>query len=624
MAKEAGLDVGHITSLRPLRPENLPDAWERTALLGFEAGKKESSGLDYISGAEYFRLMRPFLVEASCLKCHASQGYRVGEIRGGIRSSVPMAPLYAVEKRVRTRLSLAHGFIWLVGLAGIVFAIGRLSARVRQARSAELRADREREKSERYLAIAAEIILALDPDGKVALLNESGYRLLGHETGTLDGKDWFAACLPEASRRETADYFGKLRRGETDEMVREGPVVTNEGAVRQVLWRTVALRDGDGGFAGTLSSGTDITERRQAEEAISESEKRFRSLFENMLEGFAYCKMLYDGGVPVDFIYLEVNAAFKTLTGLKDVTGKKASHVIPGVRDSDPELFEIYGRVARTGTPESFELYLKALDMWLAISVYSPGKEHFVAVFDVITERKRAEENIRSLLSEKEILLKEVHHRVKNNMAMIGGLLALQATRLSDPGAVKALQESSGRVNGMAMMYDLLYQSRDFRYVKAREYIGQIVCGIAQSLPPVPGVKVEQRVEDFIMDSRVLFPIGIIINELVTNAYKYAFPEGRTGTITVSMSRLPDNHVRLSVLDDGIGVPESFDCNGQTGFGMKMVGLMARQIEGTLECVRGKGTEFRVDFQYGDSLHGGTGDPRNSPLNDSRVSRSGG
>ncbi|HOT45800.1 MAG TPA: DUF3365 domain-containing protein [Spirochaetota bacterium] len=341
MAKEAGLDVGHITSLRPLRPENLPDAWERTALLGFEAGKKESSGLDYISGAEYFRLMRPFLVEASCLKCHASQGYRVGEIRGGISSSVPMAPLYAVEKRVRTRLSLAHGFIWLVGLAGIVFAIGRLSARVRQARSAELRADREREKSERYLAIAAEIILALDPDGKVALLNESGYRLLGHETGTLDGKDWFAACLPEASRRETADYFGKLRRGETDEMVREGPVVTNEGAVRQVLWRTVALRDGDGGFAGTLSSGTDITERRQAEEAISESEKRFRSLFENMLEGFAYCKMLYDGGVPVDFIYLEVNAAFKTLTGLKDVTGKKASHVIPGVRDSDPELFEI-------------------------------------------------------------------------------------------------------------------------------------------------------------------------------------------------------------------------------------------------------------------------------------------
>jgi PAS domain S-box-containing protein len=116
-----------------------------------------------------------------------------------------------------------------------------------------------------------------------------------------------------------------------------------------------------------------------------------------MLNGFAFCKMHFDQEQPVDFVYLDVNSAFETLTGLKNVVGKKVSEVIPGIRESDPELFEIYGRVALTGIPERFETYLEALEMWFSISVYSPEKESFVAVFDVITDRKRAEEEIRQL-----------------------------------------------------------------------------------------------------------------------------------------------------------------------------------------------------------------------------------
>jgi PAS domain S-box-containing protein len=130
----------------------------------------------------------------------------------------------------------------------------------------------------------------------------------------------------------------------------------------------------------------------QAEELLRSSEELYRSLFDNMLNGFAYCRMLYLQDQPQDFIYLAVNDAFTTLTGLKDVVGKKVSEVIPGIRDTDPRLFEIYGRVALTGKSERFEMYVDALRMWFWISVYSPRKEHFVAVFDVITERKLAEE----------------------------------------------------------------------------------------------------------------------------------------------------------------------------------------------------------------------------------------
>ncbi|MCX5816110.1 MAG: diguanylate cyclase [Proteobacteria bacterium] len=130
-------------------------------------------------------------------------------------------------------------------------------------------------------------------------------------------------------------------------------------------------------------------------ENIRQSEERYRSLFENMLDGFAYCKMLYDEqGRPVDFVYLDVNEAFERLTGPKDVVGKKVSELIPGIKELNPELFDIYGRVALTGKTETFEINFKPLAKQLSVSVYSTQKGYFVAVFDDITERKQFEEKI--------------------------------------------------------------------------------------------------------------------------------------------------------------------------------------------------------------------------------------
>jgi PAS domain S-box-containing protein len=143
-----------------------------------------------------------------------------------------------------------------------------------------------------------------------------------------------------------------------------------------------------------------ITEHKRAEEILRASEEKYRSLFENMLNGFAHCKMIYDDSDhPEDFIYLTINNAFSRLTGLENVVGKRATEVIPGIKDFHPDLFEIYGRVAMTGKPEQFEIEFKPLAVWLSVSVYSTGQGYFTAIFNNITDRKRAEDALRENLA---------------------------------------------------------------------------------------------------------------------------------------------------------------------------------------------------------------------------------
>ncbi len=141
------------------------------------------------------------------------------------------------------------------------------------------------------------------------------------------------------------------------------------------------------------------TKQKKIEEELKESKYKYLSLFDNMLDGYAHCEMIFDNqGNPIDFIYLNVNEAFERLTGLSDVEGKKISEIIPQTKETHPELLEIYGKVASTGKPEKFEIDFKPLDKWFTVSVYSPQKNHFIAVFENITERKVADEKLNETL----------------------------------------------------------------------------------------------------------------------------------------------------------------------------------------------------------------------------------
>ncbi len=251
------------------------------------------------------------------------------------------------------------------------------------------------------IAASPDGITILDPSGAITYASPKSYEMFGLvNQSEVTGHPALEFVSPPDRERFARELTGFLQN--PDQKTRQFTFLKKGGEPFEVEINGAVLRDGKGGLLGVMGFLRDVSQRMRAEAEQRESERLYRSLFEAMLEGYAYCKMIFTDGKPVDFTYITVNSAFEKLTGLKDVVGKNVTEIIPGIRESNPELFEIYGRVALTGQPARFETYLPALDIWFSISVYRPEESAFVATFHNITERKQAEDEIRKLNSDLE------------------------------------------------------------------------------------------------------------------------------------------------------------------------------------------------------------------------------
>ena len=213
-----------------------------------------------------------------------------------------------------------------------------------------------------------------------------------------------------------------------------------------------------------------------------------------------------------------------------------------------------------------------------------------------ITERKQAEEKIQASLREKETMLKEIHHRVKNNLQVISSLLGLQSSYLQDEKSREILQESQERVRIMAQIHTMLYQSEDLARVDFGGFVRDLVGRLQQSYRTA-GSSIEVHVDtaDVSLDIETSIPCGLILNELVSNALKHAFPEGRGGEVNISMAMVGDRFV-LKVQDNGIGIPESVDFQNPRSLGLELVNLLVGQMNGTIGLQVKGGTTFTITF----------------------------
>ena len=311
---------------------------------------------------------------------------------GLIVYSVMSVREYARTRTLDTDELIPLSVFWFSGVGAFAYRRWRqLKDEVKRRTQAE-QTLRESEKKYRDLVETVPVgIVVSSFDGRVVEVNDTLVRMHGYES------------KEEFLKSGVSDRFSDLKDRERlvaavwDAGKADGFEAETRRKDGSVFWTstTAVPRTTETGEQQLIGVIQDITNRRVAEDALRTSELKYRSLFTHMLEGFAHCRMVFQGGQPWDFEYLDVNARFEELTGLHDVVGKRVSDVIPGIRESNSQLLETYARVALTGNPEKIETYLAPLDAWYSVSIYSPQKEYFVAVFEVITQRKQAENALR-------------------------------------------------------------------------------------------------------------------------------------------------------------------------------------------------------------------------------------
>jgi len=334
----------------------------------------------------------------------------------------------------------------------------------------------------------------------------------------------------------------------------------------------------------------DITDRKHMEEALQKSESRCKAFFMNVGVGIIVANM-----ITKQFLY--ANPAVCRMFGYTEEEFLKLSiEDIHPKEDMQRVLSELEAQVRNEKVLAKDIPGLCKDGTLISININSfklvfDGHECISCIYTDITDHK----NVKNKLEENQLMLKEVHHRIKNNMNNVIGIMSLQLRTLKDQTAIAALKDARSRVLSMMVLYDKLYCSTDCNEISFEKYFTPLVNEIISNFPNNGIVKTEIIIEDFKIDSKRLSHIGIIINELITNTMKYAFIDRDNGLITLS-AKVINNHTAISIQDNGIGIPESIDATTSNGLGFKLIDTLTKALKGTMKIERNNGTKFILEF----------------------------
>ncbi len=339
------------------------------------------------------------------------------------------------------------------------------------------------------------------------------------------------------------------------------------------------------------------SELRRRNKQLTESEARFRAAIDASPSIFLLLRMERDGKRPVqEIIVVDANLRATELFQITygEMIGQSILQVFP--ESYRQHFLPLFRQVEDSGIPILNETVILQ-NAWFEYQIIPAGNEIALSATD-ITERKLAAEKTETSLHEKEILLKEVHHRVKNNLQVISSLLNLQSNSIDNPLALARFQDSQNRIRSMALIHERLYRSDDLARIDFGPYLHDLAGSLVQTYR-----RQAQRVELRMSTVRVLLDIdtaiacGLIVNELVSNALKHAFPDGRSGQVGVEIQEDRElEQFRLVIWDDGIGIPEDLDYLKTTSLGLQLVNSLTRQIKGSIDLCRVNGTKFDICF----------------------------
>ncbi len=542
----------------------------------------------------------------------------VDRVNTAVRESSEKAAPYSID----ARMLRVDGSEWTMHAQGIAYRNdeGRLVRFVgtQQDISESRRAEEERERAWKFMQTVIdgfpEALTVVNRDYTIALAN----RTVREMSGVRDPVAACLKCYQVTHGRETPcdcnEHPCPLQQvRETKEPVAVEHV-RHDAQGRQIVVDLIAapIFGEDGEVVQIIESARDITERKRAEEKIAaslkEKEVLLREIHHRELMYTNIIQTSRDGFCVIDASnagFIEVNESLCEMLGYsrEELLGMHLSDV--EAAESAEEVESHVRKIIEIGF-EQFETRHRRKDgVIIAVEVSSQflsDEERFVCFLRNITERKRAEEKIAASLKEKEVLLREIHHRVKNNMQIIVSMLRMHARQSASERMRNVFDDCRNRVNAMSLIHEALYQSEDLARIDSGSYFKKLFRNLSQAHGAAGrGIGLSVGKQDVLLGMDQAVAVGMIVCELLSNIFKHAFPGGGPGAVSVSLSNLGKEEVELIVQDDGVGLPPEIDILNSPSLGLRLAAITTtHELGGSIKVERDGGTRFVIRFKRKD------------------------
>lgn len=478
---------------------------------------------------------------------------------------------------------------------------------ITEKKIAEMRIIEERNKVRRYMDLAQVVFIVFDENVNIKMINKKGYQLLGYDTEeAVLGLNWIENFIPEELKEKETKVFKDFFSGEKElPEYSENRMITRDKEKKIIAWHNSPdNKNSEGKITSILCSGIDITEKIEAEQEIRIISKKREELESIVnLSPVVVFRWSAEKGWPVEFVTKNVSifgySQEDFYSGKLDYERIIHHEDIPKIKDTlkkhkkdtDNKYFAIEYRIIKA---DGSICWVDARK--ITRTDESGNVTHYIGLISDITQKKETENKIKASLIEKETLLKEIHHRVKNNLQVISSMLNLQILQTDDPFITKIFNENRNRVLTMAMVHETLYESESLSDINFKYYIQKLINGLFNSYKNGWGrIVLKSDIEDISLSIDVSISCGLMLNELVLNAFKHGFKDKKEGRIDICARKINNGkQFKLTVKDNGIGIDPNLDIEKTESLGLRLVYVLSRKYKCEINITSNNGTQIDI------------------------------